>query len=129
MGEEKLTYIGLSYGTLIGQTYANLFPDRIRAMLLEGVVDATKDSKGAEARTASDVSSADLVFARFLALCDSAGPERCALAGGRHTAAERFRRLVARVKRAPIPARACGRRSPRPRSSATAICCSRSLSR
>ena len=55
MGEEKLTYVGLSYGTLLGQTYANLFPDRIRAMLLNGVVDATKDSKGAEARTASDV--------------------------------------------------------------------------
>ena len=104
MGEEKLTYVGLSYGTLLGQTYANLFPDRIRAMLLNGVVDATKDSKGAEARTASDVSSADPVFARFLALCDSAGPERCALAGGRHTAAERFQRLVERVKRAPIPA-------------------------
>ena len=66
MGEEKLTYVGLSYGTLLGQTYANLFPDRIRAMLLNGVVDATKDSKGAEARTASDVSSADPVFARFL---------------------------------------------------------------
>ena len=104
MGEEKLTYVGLSYGTLLGQTYANLFPDRIRAMLLNGVVDATKDSKGAEARTASDVSSADPVFARFLALCDAAGPERCALAGGRHTAAERFQRLVERAKRAPIPA-------------------------
>jgi pimeloyl-ACP methyl ester carboxylesterase len=33
-GEEKLTYVGLSYGTKIGQTYANLFPDRVRAMLL-----------------------------------------------------------------------------------------------
>src|SRR5262249_7651576 len=45
MGEEKLTYIGLSYGTFLGQTYANMFPDRIRAMLLEGVVDPTEYSK------------------------------------------------------------------------------------
>ena len=54
MGEEKLNYLGLSYGTLIGQTYANMFPDRIRAMLLKGIVDAPKDSKGAEARTANE---------------------------------------------------------------------------
>ncbi len=103
-GEEKLTYIGLSYGTLIGQVYANLFPDRIRAMLLNGIVDAPKDSEGAEARSASDASSADEVFDKFLSLCDGAGPERCALAGGGQTAAERVERLFARVKRAPIPA-------------------------
>jgi pimeloyl-ACP methyl ester carboxylesterase len=104
MGEERLTYIGLSYGTLIGQTYANMFPERVRAIMLNGLIDATKDTRGAEARSASDASSADPVFAQFLSLCDGAGPERCALAGGRHTATERFRRLVARTKRAPIPA-------------------------
>ena len=48
---------------------------------------------------------------------------------GRQTAAERVERLFARVKRAPIPAPGCGRRSRRARSSATAICCSRSSSR
>ncbi len=103
-GEQKLTYIGLSYGTFIGQVYANLFPDRIRAMMLNGNVDAPKASKGAEARSASDASSADEVFDQFLSLCDRAGPERCALAGGGQTAAERVKRLFARVKRAPIPA-------------------------
>ena len=46
MGEEKLTYVGLSYGTLLGQTYANMFPDRIRAMLLNGIVDAPKVLEG-----------------------------------------------------------------------------------
>ena len=104
MGEEKLTYLGLSYGTYLGQTYANMFPDRIRAMLLNGIVDPVEYSKGSEARLAATVRPSDGVFDRFLALCDSAGPERCALAGGRHTAAERFDRLSARLKRAPIPA-------------------------
>jgi pimeloyl-ACP methyl ester carboxylesterase len=103
-GEEKLTYVGLSYGTLIGQTYANLFPDRVRAMLLMGIVDAPRDSAGAEERSASDSSSADEVFDQFLALCDGAGPERCALAGGGQTAAERVEQLFAQVRRAPIPA-------------------------
>ena len=46
LGEAKLTYLGLSYGTLIGQTYANLFPDRVRAMLLMGIVDAPAARRG-----------------------------------------------------------------------------------
>ncbi|ETN36937.1 uncharacterized protein HMPREF1541_07924 [Cyphellophora europaea CBS 101466] len=36
---EKLTYWGSSYGTQLGYTYAELFPDNIRAMVLDGVID------------------------------------------------------------------------------------------
>ena len=104
LGEEKLTYVGLSYGTYLGQTYANMFPDRVRAMLLDGVVDAIEHSKSAEARMAANVVPSDAVFDRFLSLCDSAGPERCALTGGGQTAAERVEQLLAQVQRAPIPA-------------------------
>jgi pimeloyl-ACP methyl ester carboxylesterase len=104
LGEEKLTYVGLSYGTYLGQTYANMFPDRVRAMLLNGVVDAIEYSKSAEARVANFSSTADAVFERFLSLCDKAGPERCALAGGSQTPAERVAQLFEQVVRAPIPA-------------------------
>ena len=62
MGEEKLTYVGLSYGTYLGQTYANMFGDRIRAMMLNGVVDPTKYSKGSEARLAATVRPSDGVY-------------------------------------------------------------------
>jgi pimeloyl-ACP methyl ester carboxylesterase len=41
LGDEKLTYLGFSYGTFIGQWYAHLFPTRIRALSLDGVVDPT----------------------------------------------------------------------------------------
>lgn len=44
LGDEKLTYLGYSYGTLLGATYAQLFPDKIRAMVLDGAVDPTVDS-------------------------------------------------------------------------------------
>ena len=60
--------------------------------------------RGPRRGSASDVSSADEVFDQFLALCDGAGPERCALAGGGQTAAERVEQLFAQVRRAPIPA-------------------------
>ena len=50
MGEEKMTYIGFSYGTMLGATYANLFPQRLRAMLLDGITDPVRYTKSAEER-------------------------------------------------------------------------------
>jgi pimeloyl-ACP methyl ester carboxylesterase len=41
VGDPKLTYLGFSYGTLLGATYAQLFPRNIRAMVLDGAVDPT----------------------------------------------------------------------------------------
>jgi pimeloyl-ACP methyl ester carboxylesterase len=104
MGEETMTYIGLSYGTYIGQTYANLFPDRVRAMVLDANVDPVRYAKSAEERIAMWAASADEVLGQFLSLCEAAGPGRCALAGGEESAVERWDRLRALAKRDPIPA-------------------------
>ncbi len=104
VGDAKLTYLGLSYGSYLGQTYTNLFPNRVRAMLLNGIVDATRYAKSAEARTAAFADSADEVFRQFLTLCGRAGPQRCALAGGGQTPQARWARLLARLKRGPIAA-------------------------
>ena len=106
VGERHLTYVGLSYGTYLGQTYANMFPGRVRAMLLDGVVDPVPYSKSAEARVASQAGGSDEVFDRFLSLCARAGQNRCALAGGARSPAEKVERLFARVKRKPIPPKA-----------------------
>ncbi len=39
MGDQQLSFLGFSYGTAIGQAYADEFPQRVRAMVLDGVVD------------------------------------------------------------------------------------------
>ncbi len=39
LGDAKLTYLGYSYGTFLGETYAHLFPTHVRAIVLDGVVD------------------------------------------------------------------------------------------
>lgn len=39
VGDDKLTYWGISYGTLLGSTYAQTFPDRVRAMVLDANID------------------------------------------------------------------------------------------
>ena len=41
MGDSKLNYLGYSYGTLIGATYASLFPSKVGRMVLDGAIDPT----------------------------------------------------------------------------------------
>lgn len=41
LGEKKLTYFGASYGTLLGATYAQEFPDRVGRFVLDGAVSPT----------------------------------------------------------------------------------------
>ncbi|MDQ1660575.1 MAG: hypothetical protein QOJ68_555 [Blastococcus sp.] len=43
LGDPKLTYLGYSYGTVLGSTYAQLFPKNVRAMVLDGAVDPNGD--------------------------------------------------------------------------------------
>jgi pimeloyl-ACP methyl ester carboxylesterase len=39
LGDQQLTFIGHSYGTLLGATYAQMFPTHVRAMVLDGAID------------------------------------------------------------------------------------------
>lgn len=39
LGEEQISYLGVSYGTALGSTYATLFPERVRAMVLDAAFD------------------------------------------------------------------------------------------
>jgi pimeloyl-ACP methyl ester carboxylesterase len=46
VGDRQLTFWRASYSTFLGQTYANLFPHRLRAMALDGLVDPRTVVKG-----------------------------------------------------------------------------------
>ena len=39
LGDQKLTFMGHSYGTLLGAVYAEMYPDHVRAMVLDGAID------------------------------------------------------------------------------------------
>lgn len=43
LGESQINYLGYSYGTELGANYAERFPDRVRAMVLDGAVDPSSD--------------------------------------------------------------------------------------
>jgi pimeloyl-ACP methyl ester carboxylesterase len=66
LGDEKLTYLGYSYGTTLGSTYAELFPDRVRALVLDGAVDPnTGQQQSAEAQA----QAFEAAFDAFAANC------------------------------------------------------------
>ena len=47
VGDAKLSYYGVSYGSMLGQTYANMFPDNFRALVIDGVLDPVAWTTGA----------------------------------------------------------------------------------
>jgi pimeloyl-ACP methyl ester carboxylesterase len=76
LGEQKLTYYGVSYGTLMGQQYAELFPNHVRALALDSNMDHSQDTTGflaTEAQTDEDA------FHEFVKWCDS--DAKCVLHG------------------------------------------------
>jgi pimeloyl-ACP methyl ester carboxylesterase len=103
VGDRRLNYQGLSYGTVIGETYANMFPRRVRAMVINGVLNPVPFTTSAQAGIASTQADFARVFAKLQSLCQAAGPARCALAGHGPVKA-RVSRLFARLRRGPIPA-------------------------
>ncbi|MEV6803205.1 alpha/beta hydrolase [Streptomyces sp. NPDC017248] len=45
LGDRKLNYVGASYGTFLGATYAGLFPGRVGRMVLDGAMDPSLDAR------------------------------------------------------------------------------------
>ncbi|MFJ6636982.1 alpha/beta hydrolase [Streptomyces sp. NPDC091376] len=118
VGDPQLTYLGISYGTILGATYANLFPARVRAMVLDSNIDPqawTNHASDADPRLptflrmGSDVSAA-ATLDRFLALCGSATTARCAFsAGGPKATRDKFDQLMRRLRTHPVGAWTYGR--------------------
>jgi pimeloyl-ACP methyl ester carboxylesterase len=93
VGDRRLTYLGFSYGSYLGNTYANLFPSKVRALVIDGVLDPKLWSSGRQIESDRLATAAE--FAEFLRLCDEAG-DVCPLAapGGRRRATWRWRRRL-----------------------------------
>jgi pimeloyl-ACP methyl ester carboxylesterase len=104
VGDPKLTYLGYSYGTLLGAVYAKLFPDRIRALVLDGAVDPQEDTvTGSEGQAAGF----EQAFDAFAAACRAKGSGCPIGPDARGTVT----RLLAQVRARPVPGRGGERRS------------------
>jgi pimeloyl-ACP methyl ester carboxylesterase len=98
VGDERLTYLGYSYGTTIGAAYLDRFPDRVRAMVL--------DSPFPPSLTWDEVLTGQATgFERALeAFLEDCEQTSCAFRGAvRGDLGQAYDRLVARVDGAPLP--------------------------
>jgi pimeloyl-ACP methyl ester carboxylesterase len=106
LGDRKLTYLGWSYGSILGQNYANLFPSRVRALVIDGVLDPIAwstgyDQEGTTVPIGTRLGAAkgsQAALEEFFRLCDAAGPD-CAFSGG---ASERFAALGEQLRAHPL---------------------------
>lgn len=95
LGDQPLDYVGFSYGTQIGQVYAAMYPDRIRTMVLDGVVDPAASFTEFLVGQAEAFESA---FDQSAAGCARAGVEAC----GVDDLAAAYDEVSASVEAAPL---------------------------
>lgn len=99
--EAKLNYYGVSYGTLLGTTFASLFPSRIGKFLLDGVADAQEYYDG---RFASNQINGDEVVNDMFKYCHAAGETKCALwRNSTDEISQRTRAIIESVRQDPVP--------------------------
>ncbi|KAK6358175.1 hypothetical protein TWF730_007528 [Orbilia blumenaviensis] len=92
-----VNYYGISYGTIVGQYFASLYPNRVGKFFLDGVVDV--DTWISHNDTTTTLIHADKAWSKFFTLCYDAGPTRCSFFTGRgsHAIRDRFNAITVKL--------------------------------
>ena len=98
LGESKLLYFGASYGTKLGATYADLFPDKVGRMVLDGAVDLSIDSRQLSLEQAGGFETA---LRSYVQDCVDGGD--CFLGGTVEEGLTTIKDLIAGVEDQPLP--------------------------
>jgi pimeloyl-ACP methyl ester carboxylesterase len=98
VGDERLSYLGFSYGTLLGATYASMFPDRVRALALDGAVEPDVWLNRPLEATREQIAAFERSLHRFFVTC--ARRTWCTFGGADPERA--FDRLVRRLNVTPV---------------------------
>lgn len=98
LGDEKLNYLGYSYGTFLGATYAKHYPDRVGRLVLDGAIDPS--ISGLDVSTQQAVGFENALRA-YLSAC--VGQSDCPFAGTVDDALADLGILLASVDRDPLP--------------------------
>ena len=99
LGDERLNFLGKSYGTYLGATYAGLFPDRVGRLVLDGAVDPKLTSAALNKGQAIGFEGALTAF-----VDDCLRRSGCPLPDGRAQALAAVERLLADIDRRPLDA-------------------------
>ncbi|OIV36319.1 proteinase [Mangrovactinospora gilvigrisea] len=105
VGDRKLSYLGKSYGTFLGATYAELFPERTGRLVLDGALDPSISPEESNRLQAGGFQVAFDAFAKW---CVTKG--NCPLGGSAKGAGPRLTALFDRTERHPLPTHGLGGR-------------------
>lgn len=97
LNDRRLSYLGKSYGTYIGTTYAEMFPRRVGRLVLDGQLDPAASG---EEIAAGQVTGFQRALESFLANC--VARSGCPLSGSAQEAGAQLARLVDRVDGQPL---------------------------
>lgn len=98
LGDAKLNYMGKSYGTFMGALYAQLFPNNIGRVVLDGAVDPSVSQYG---QVLEQASSFDNALTAFLKECSN--NSNCGLPSDVNQARTAIIKLLADTAKQPIP--------------------------
>jgi len=99
LGDTKLNYLGYSYGTFLGATYADLYPEKTGRLVLDGAVDpATSDFEVTETQAVGFENAARAYLSHCLAGSD------CPFTGTVDSAMDRIRAILDRLDASPLRA-------------------------
>lgn len=99
LGDEKLNYLGYSYGTFLGATYAELYPDTVGRLVLDGAIDPS-----ASISDVNEAQSMGFESALSAYLEDCLGSSDCPFDGTVDSAKQDIADLLASVQASPLPA-------------------------
>ena len=96
-GEEKLQYWGFSYGSVLGQTFASIFPSKVGRMVLDGNVNADDYANLGWSTNLQDI---DAITGNFSVMCFEAGAEKCSMYNkvGHEAIANTIRAMLKRLR-------------------------------
>ncbi len=98
LGEEGLAFFGASYGTFLGATYADLFPERVGRMVLDGAVDP---SLGSVEQALIQAEGFEVALRAYVASCVEDGD--CFLGASVDEGVRTVRELLDRIDADPLP--------------------------
>ncbi|CAK4892869.1 unnamed protein product [Aphanomyces euteiches] len=102
LGEQVLHYYGISYGTFLGLTYVNMFPDRVGRIVIDSALDPQLYLGPTPALMSKSATAQDAVFEGFCKACEAAGAQFCPLATESLSVSQRLRSFFKQVAAMPL---------------------------
>lgn len=98
-GQKKLNYLGYSYGTFLGSTYAALFPETVGLFVLDGAIDPTVS---AEEESLNQLKGFDLALHNYMRDCID-NQQDCPFSGSVEQGLSRISQFLTQVSNSPLP--------------------------